>query len=166
MVVTGHLPLTVALLAGDLGGDWAPSGRTLPGHRAARTALHRFRRAALSQGARLVAAPALPGLMARSAERSAHEAVIRQRLSEIAAHEQVRDCPRCAEGCAPSARWCPRCEYEFTHHDDHTRDETVLRLRREADQLRHTLARLALDGFPPLTAPAAASAPGPWGGMR
>ncbi|HEY3871077.1 MAG TPA: hypothetical protein VGM10_22145 [Actinocrinis sp.] len=151
LFIVAQLPLVAVMAPGDLTTTpvQAMGVGILPG-RTARLAVRRFVRQSSGQAGRVILTARLPALIAASIERGVQSAAIRARFAQIAEEERLRSCPRCTAGCAPDTRWCPRCEYEFTHADDHARDLAVMQRRREAEGLRQMLSQLSAQSFPPL----------------
>ena len=168
LFIAGSYPLIAVMAPGDPTTDpvRALGLGVVPG-RAARLAVRRFVNAARSEGGRMVVTAQLPALVEASTARGTQSAAIEARLAEIAEADRFRTCPRCDSGCDPALRWCPRCEYEFTHADDHGRDQAVLQRRQEAEGLGRTLAHLLALSFPAVAIGAPGQMPVPaWGARR
>ena len=150
LVLAGHYPMIAVMAPGFVAAKWTRAlGTGIFPTPAARSAVRRFVDAARPQGARVVETTRLSALIAQSGLRSAHAVEIQARLAEIAGLDRVKTCPRCAAGCETTARWCPRCEYEFTHADDHAHDRNVLQRRFEMERLQAKMAELHTQAFPP-----------------
>jgi ribosomal protein S27AE len=163
LVVAGLHPLIVVAGPGGLSGlgprDGGPSALSVTARWHTRGALRRLTAAARGAGGRWVLTARLPDLVRMAGERLEWRVAVEHRLEELAQLETTRQCPRCAVMSAAGARWCGRCEYEFSGADDHALDLQNAQRRQEAEGLRNDLARLQLDEFPPLVSAGPVMAP-------
>jgi hypothetical protein len=158
LVVAGLHPLVVVAGAVELGPglrgitDSGRSAVSLLGAWHVRGALRRFAAVAQEAGGREVLVSRLPELVHMAGERLSWRAAAEYDLGELAREERFRSCPRCAEQSEAGMRWCTGCEYEFTAADDHAHDLRNAGRRQQADRLRHGLAQILIDEFPPVSA--------------
>lgn len=122
----------------------------LSGRHTARATVRELRRRAQRLGATAVPDARLAEVVATAQRRWARAAGIAHEIERLEFVLRYRACPDCAEWGESNARWCWRCEYEFTGEDDHIRDASAVAARQRIDWLR----RLSLDGpDAPLPAP-------------